>query len=336
MFNFNNSIKNFLSLKENNYIPQSESFKKFIYTEKKLNLDSDILTFFNGINSTKILEALDFYIVSNNISSNGSTQTYSSFIKEYFLYLMQLNIIANTHLSKEFSLKSNSKESYLYIISNFIENHPNIIDPKKFRIMNMDDVEDLLDICNSTIDEITINSINNNNISTNDFYKLRSALILKLISFIGVKYVVLKEIKENDLDLENNLIKVNSFNIRLPIKLSKQLKQFLFIKKIFINNIITDYLFIEPSGKKLKKVNTQTLLFLEKSSDCKNLNGLIKYAILNMIKLGVDTKIILNLTGIGEVMLNECLEIYSNENQYSLFSKILDSKLRLLEIYDKL
>ncbi|PRS05560.1 hypothetical protein C6W26_08070 [Bacillus halotolerans] len=69
-----------------------------------------------------------------------------------------------------------------------------------------------------------------------------------------------------------------------------------------------NFLLIEFEGEQLKKTTADTANFLKNSIDRSDLNGLIKYSVVNMLKHEMNEHVIRKLTGIGTKFYEQCRE----------------------------
>lgn len=121
-----------------------ESFKEYL-VKINMNESSNIQIYFQGITSNALIKSLDYYIVTNNIKSYGAANKYVSAIKEYFLFLVQNEILKNDELMSEFAFKSNNPKSYRFKANNLLESHTNILSNEV--IDTFDDAKDLIAYC---------------------------------------------------------------------------------------------------------------------------------------------------------------------------------------------
>lgn len=144
------------------------------------------------------------------------------------------------------------------------------------------------------------------------FNKFRSALIIKLILLTGIAYRTICSLKRTDLCIENNIIRINNYEIRLPVMLKENFGIYLKIS----NELKPDreVLFIEFSGKNMSTKTSTLSYFMKLLVRRGDLNGLIKYAITNMIRVGISETVIMEFTGLKKDILNDCYKMVYNKD----------------------
>jgi len=144
------------------------------------------------------------------------------------------------------------------------------------------------------------------------FNKFRSALIIKLILLTGIAYRTICSLKRTDLCIENNIIRINNYEIRLPVMLKENFGIYLKIS----NELKPDReeLFIEFSGKNMSTKTSTLSYFMKLLVRRGDLNGLIKYAITNMIRVGISETVIMEFTGLKKDILNDCYKMVYNKD----------------------
>ncbi len=334
MFSMEKSINEFLIYKPvDGYRKDLIVFGKFLNEEKKIN--SEALEYFlQGLRTDGLIESLDFYIRESDLTSIDTARRYSSCIREFFRYILHKNIIENNQLSIQLGAPSYDEKSYTYKMNTYISKDKRLKETDGFIAINEEDVKYLINEC-----EITLSSdeVFNKSFESQKYYnKFRSAIILKLILLTGIRYEVLTEIKKKDLNLKHDLITINNMTMHLPMNLSEQIYKYEKINNtIDSKNTEREMLFIEYKKNSISSVTSTTASFLKGILGRGDLNGVIKYTIIEMIKKGINESIIRKFTGVGERMYNDCQE-YVNKMYNIKADRYLDSKIRSMEIFDLL
>lgn len=307
-----------------------------IFTEflerKKISYET-IKTVFQGIRTEFIIESLNYYIESRKVTSLGASGKYASCIKEYFIFIVQNEYIKNDELMAEFTFKTYNENSYRFKVNHFLSDKPEIVESEGFEIFNQ--INDLINDCDDTMnDEYIISRLLANQVY---FNKYRSALMIKLILLTGIAYRTIIKINIEDLDLKHCQITINGLTIHLPNNLIDQFIRYADTRANILhkkeNN--TDTLFIEFNGNPISVQTTTIGSFLKDLTGRGDLNGIIKYAITNMIKKGINHSLIVKFTNVGPVIYNWCQnEVNKSMDLYS--SKYFDAKIRSLDIFDSL
>ncbi|WGX74877.1 hypothetical protein QJS64_12145 [Paraclostridium bifermentans] len=199
-----------------------------------------------------------------------------------------------------------------------------------FDILDRNEMVTLIELCDSTI-----NTYINNEVSKRKYNKVLSALCIKLISFTGIVYRKLRQVKISD-DIEQfNKICIDGFKIYLPENYSKQLKTYIKLRNEILEreNKQSEYLFITFEGEQLSKTTSTVSEFLGIVTGRRDLAGIVKYAIKNMILAGINDSIIASLTDAGPNIIKQCIDDgkYSDKKYWNAY---IDSRLRNIDIFD--
>ncbi|WP_372663773.1 hypothetical protein [Cohnella sp.] len=314
-------------------------FYKFLVIEKGIN-DKSYQSYLEGMKTEEIIESLNDYIISNKINSESVAWHYISVVKRYFLFIYEVkNLkIQNENLIKSFSLSQDNIDSFAYKIKKEIFENSNLERKDSKTELTQEEVEVLISECDQQIKEL----LNGGKIleykkypsQYNDF---TSCLIIKLLLFTGAKYQIIINLGSSDLKLSQQTIIINGYCIRLPINLFTQLLEYTKIKQKIQSDFYkqnSKSLFIRTDGEKLKGTSfvSDTLVQFTGRGDT---TGIIKFAIIEMIKKGINQSVIQDFTGNGSKIYDYC-QSKVNESKNLSVNRYLDSKLRSLEIYDLL
>ena len=293
-------ITEFVTAKSEGYEKDIRILMEFLESEKMPLVE----TTFQGIRTGYIEKSLDYYIDTRRLKSVSPAKRYVSAISEFFKYCILKGYIDNENLRKElFEPAFSDERSYIGIMNEKIYQDERLREKNTFDIIYKDEMVEIINLCNLTIDEYMYNEI-----SKKTYNKILSALCIKLISFTGVTYRKIRQIKISD-DIEQcNKICIDKFKLYLPENYSKQIKDYIKLRNEILikENKETDYLFITLEGKQLS-TNTSTISdFLGRVIGRGDLAGVVKYAIRNMILAGISDSIISMLTGAGPNLIS-CL-----------------------------
>jgi len=333
-FNYEESVEEFLLLKNNpNYKSCMCKFSKFLKCERKVY--DMVLTYFQGIRSDELIESLKYYILQNDVTSFGAANTYASCIQEYFKTIISRGLLKNDELMSEFSYPIEDSKSCRGKINKYLSSEEQIKESIKSEPMSDEEVLSLIEDCDKVISNL--DSVNKAIRVRKDYNKFRSSIILKLITITGITYRCLVKIRYENLDITHGEITINSLEFHLPNKLIDDLELYKKVRTELLNknSIKSDILFVEYNGSPISTGTSITSGFLITYTGRGELNGIIKYSIINLIKNGINQSIIEKLTEIGVSIYNYCQDQVNNAMDYKT-SRYLDSKIRSLEIFDKL
>ena len=324
MFEFEKTIEKFNQLTEYRYASNLYAFKEFIMINNGIPSES-IKMYFQGIETSVLISSLNYYIESRGITSYGASQKYVSAIKEYFRFLISNNYIQNDKLMNSFGHRSDENKSFRLQVNKYLSSNNQVKESQIKEICSDDEIRDFIECCNQIISENVIS----NQVDKISFHKIRSALISKLIILTGIVYRAVYEIKLSNLDLQHATITINGFTIKLPDDMIDQFKLYTEVRENL--NPKEDYLFIEFNGHQLNSITQVLCGFLKQQLGRGDVNGLVKYAIINMIREGMNQNIIKQFTGVGRDIYLSCEEYVIQELNKSRY---VDSKLRNIESWD--
>lgn len=290
------------------------------------------ITFLQGIRTKEIINSLDYYINKNGVSSIETALRYISCIKEFLSYLIDKEIIINSELTKEFGLPTYSEKSFRNIVNKYIDKDKRLKERKDFVAFSEVEIQSLIKDCDDTLkDSINIEKACD---SKKYFNRVRAAIIIKLIIFCGIRYEHLHRLSFNSIDLVHNTISINGFIIHIPHNLRDQFVIYEeIINDIGSSNSERKFLFVNYNGSKMSDKTNTISDHLRNYTGRRDVNGLIKYTVINMILKGVNESVIKKFTGIASSMYKPCQEevnkkLSMNTNRY------LDSKLRSIHTFD--
>jgi len=329
MFDFDKIVEDFLNEKPFAYINDIKAFKEFLLFKGADS--SNIKIVLQGLRTETIIESLEYYIHEKNITSVETAQRYISAIKEFLAYMLN-GYLENKDLQDELFYPVYNEKSYRFRMNKFIGNCNKLNRSEGFDTFSTNDINDLLYECNKTLASKEV--FEKSQKTRSYFNKFSSALILKLILFSGVTYRVISKLKIQDLDISQNMIKINGYHIHLPNSFQQNFKDYCDLRSKLINDFSKNSLFIKFDGSQISNMTSDVSIFMNNILGRGDLNGLIKYTISQMIRNGMNETIIKEFTGVGDVIYIECHNIVFNSNEIKV--RHLDSKLRSLEMFNKI
>lgn len=309
-------------------------FHKFLVCEKGIN-DKSYQSYLEAMKIEEVEESLDFYIISNEIKSESIAWHYISVVKRYFNFIYKLGI-QNINLIKSFGLLEDHSDSFQRKMREKIFNDTRLEKREPKSELIWEEVEVLISECDQQIKEIVEeNKVLDYNKSPIKYNDLMSSIIIKLILFTGVPYRVVRDIRYDSINTVHNTIGINEYYIHLPNNLSEQLSYYINARNKVLDSedIKSDNLFINADGSKLGVKTSIVADTLKAYMGRSDVTGIIKFAVIEMIKRGVNQSVIQDFTKVGGKIYSYCQQKV-NENKNLSASRYLDSKLRNLEIFD--
>ena len=279
------------------------------------------------LNYSDIFKSLDYYISERRIKFENTARFYISAIKEFLVYCNEKETI-NKELLSTFGYGNRNNiggfEAKLDKKINELIKH-NILKKEQSGIeINSDELSILISKCNSLINKFNITYLKRNSYNSmyNDYI---SALCVKIISYTGIKVGLILNMKINDLNFKSEELTIynkkikREYRIKIPKNLVIQLQDYLNIRKelLVYRNIqeANECLFIAYNGKALKDGGKNSLInqFIYKINDNKKKMSsstacVAKRAIIDMISAGMSPKLVEDLTGYGQTVIQYCKE----------------------------
>lgn len=161
--------------------------------------------------------------------------------------------------------------------------------------------------------------------------------VIPLILLYGFKIGTIAEIKRKDFDnirrTINIQIKDNIVNLELPYNV------FVYVDKIYNREIDDIYLFDTAKGQRLVSDYFDDFLIRcnkRIQAEAKiTLDGLAKYAVINMFLSGMNPIVIEQISGMKDINLSYCQRQAWEKNKVQL-NRYINSKIRGIDIFDNL
>ena len=301
--------------------------------------DSNYLKIIGGLDLQDILCSIDYYVSRKGvrkISYCSPVRVYFSAIREFMKYLNHNSPVKNELFD------SRQKENELRTVFESKLKQLNLKDSEADVHITQEECKELIEKCDMYITFITDDELTKNDAYNSSYKKFLSSILLKLIVFSGASLETLNKLTLSDYDDDLNRLRINGYNIHLPDNLAKQIKTYLKIRESVCADGDTERLFIKRransdkrSAKSSQLYSTDICEVLKEVTGRNSVRSASKYAIIEMIKLGIPQHLIMDFTGYKDEVYGYCLDI-ANEEVYVSGSRLLDSKLRSFEIFEKL
>lgn len=324
---FEDTVKAFLSEQPDVYTSRIKAFEKFLLDEKGIN-DSSYKTYLGGMKTEEILQSLDYFIERNKIKKASVANHYISVVTTYFQYIERYGI-ENEHLFKELGKTNNG--SFYKTVKKYILDDERLEDIVQSEPLDSEEINILIDHTDKILNNI-INITKDDLPDEKDFNRMSAAIGLKLMIFCGTKYEVLMGIKKEDFSSVKRKIIINTYELHLPDNLAMQLTEYEKYRNKIKGN--SELLFVRYDGEELQKETWQIAQIIKKIDRTDTL-GIIKYAVIQMIRSGINQNFIMNLTAIGTRVYDYCQNIV-NQEKVTDRNRYIDSKIRSLEMFDYL
>lgn len=315
------------------YEGKTDVFLNYLMEEKGIN-DKNYLAYLEGVDSNVICESIDYYVEKNRVNFKGTVELYKVVLFKFFEYLSANEGIKNRYFD--------SKENF-NLLKDHVEKKINDLglkEEKSREIISDDMFEIVLNSCDEVLNDYNLEQMlaKDPNEYNNPVQMYISSLITKLVLFVGLKNQVLTSLAVDDYDSELNILSVNKFDVHLPNNFSKQMKQYLALREKIVkkSNSGATSLFIMKDGSNIGSLTNNNFYILTKMEGNLTADGVAKFAIIQMLKEGIDTSVVKLLTGYGDTTIEHCLESFREISGENARNRLLNSKLRNLYAFDKM
>lgn len=312
--------------KNENYCNDIENFEKYLETQV------DGASFYQpytlrGMTVDGIIDSLKYYVEIGQIKKKEPARKYTSAISQWFEFLFENSDIRNEALQDALRSSSNRKNSYLYQCKHYIDNCNLLKEKETYPALTDGQVFKILEWCNNSIQSGLVKT--NKDIS---FKRMTAALCIKLMLFIGIAYRVARAINFGSYNECEGTLIVNDYIIRLPLRLTRELKEYKCICKDKGFDVQKGFLFTTPNGDQWGEKTSHLSIptFLNSQLGINSVNSVVKYGVQQLILQNVSDSIILRLTGVRKEILEDCADpnIDSDGNVYAYInSKIVNSPI---------
>jgi len=241
-------------------------------------------------------------------------------------------------------------------------NNRNLFALLPFSSLKLEVKEQLVDISlkeKESFDPISVNDADkllnylkkNNN--KKDFIFRRNSLLIKLMLLYGFKLEKLKYMIVEDVELDKHILNIQnsiyeniSIKLELPCEIVDEMGKYIDLLKMEKDFNSNQYLFLSKNGKIIDSTFARTVFdsIKKESQDelCRiTLTGIAKFAIINMIKEGINKANIKLITGMHDVIVDDCEKRFLDQqfkkaNDTIILNREINKKIRGIEMYDKM
>ncbi|MHA7584308.1 hypothetical protein ACX12E_28565 [Paenibacillus vandeheii] len=328
--NFEETVSEFLFLKDGENAPRPRGYYKdlMIFNEylKSIDVtDNNTNEFVKGTDTDTIIKSIDYYINRNGIKKMSTVQRYVSAVKEYLLYIITAGYVSNDVFLQQLGAPAYTEESFRNKVNVYLADNTMLDKSTSYDPLTYDEVQSLITECDLVL-SIPIARITR----SKEMNMVTAALIIKLILLTGIPYREIIKISQTSYDNKFGSFCINGISIRLPKGLIEQLDNYIKLSETVTH---VNELFVTYDGRALPINTSQVVYWLKRLSGRQDLTGVIKFAIVQMLKLDVNQVIIEKFTKVGLKIIQSCNEQFLLEQELSIEAD-LDSKLRKAKIFN--
>ncbi len=301
-------------------------FIQFLY-ERFGGLPTDTEEFDNDyftlLDEGHLIESLNYYISKNRVNKQSTAGDFITYTTQFFEMLseeydLKNEIFVNKELYKNFIIKS--KE----IISKLKETeNKGIASDQQYEDLN-NGIEKYLKKFSKQAIYDEINKFRDvayakKTIYFNIYHRFVSTITIKLVMKFALSNLTLISLKTNDLDMENEVLKVKNFRLPLDEELMELLSTYLEIREyvLSIQSKQQSILFIKPDGEpyitisnnKEKPDCTRLFKIMNDILDNVATDLFVSRRILEMLDKGLDISTVVEISGRAD---KKCIELQKN------------------------
>jgi len=323
---------NLIDFEKKNPNTKIKVFIEYLYEKYGVKADSEEFDneYFNLFNDNDLIESLEYYIAQYSITAQITAQNYITYIKDFFKMLsddygIKNDTFINIDLYSRLLLKSKKIISRLKLS----ESKDSATDEQ---------YEELNNGINKFLNELVMDDIYDEIIQVKNKKKKNVKLYNRFISSIAIKLIMkfalsnstTVNLKLDNLDIKNNIIRINGFKLELNKELIEILKKYLRVREYILNiySIEESILFIRCNGKSYRKDYKSNKNASDNYSFFMIMNDLINTRsgdlfssrrILEMLDKGVDISTIARLS---DKSIGKCIELQKNNNEDEVNEKL--------------
>lgn len=316
---YKNITDNFIK-EYSDYKSDVDNFTEYIESNWKNSLSGDQLRILlQGIDVDFILKSLIYNVEAvKRYKSKTKAKRYATVIGQFFNYIRKTTDIVNPDLYDAISYNRSRENSYMQQMMAYIDKCEMLAGIVEQEPLTSTEAEKILIWANEQfITQKWEDAIN--------FRKAMAAIGIKMMMLYGITYRELRKMKWSDYNEMYDCITVNGFELRLPLKLSIQLrsiKDFIFSKKIENNE---NLIFAGFRGEAWNDITSSSGIpdYMGTLIGITSLTSAVKYGISQLLKAGLSDSIIKKMTGASEKVIQGCLLHEDNELKQIINTKVL-------------
>lgn len=299
----------------------------FLYLEKARNIpiiDKNIEFALGAIETEGIKESLKFLIDRGIYGKQETARKYAVAVGKFFEYVRDYTSIKNKDLFDEISANLRTRNSYIGRMNSYIEQLADLKPKEPLRILSKDQALKLLERCEKQLNQTETWE------SEIEFKKAGAAIGIKIMLVFGVTYRQLRVIQISQVKEDIDTIELNGFNLRIPVRLSKQIYRYIQYKKDHGIKNESDFLLTNRDGVEWGTISSSSGIpdILKTELNTTDITGIVKYGIFQMVSAGINDHIIKEITGAGNDLVAACVQL----GKSTLIDEV-NNKLVTVELY---
>jgi hypothetical protein len=283
-------------------------YQKFEILDKNIAFDNNI---FSLLNTSDLIESLEYYIAENHVTAQVTADNYISYIRELFdvlskNYNIKNDVFFNKDLNDDFTLKTKEIISKLRKTEN-----KDCADDDQYERLNIG-IEKFLTTYNEQMifEEIKKFKDDSNKTTMKNYNPFVSILPTKLVMKFGLKNITVSNIELQQINLETKHLYIKNFVLPLDNELLDLFSKYLRVREYVIKlyNSSETKLFIKHNaepfvksipGRKDKPDYAGLFKIMENVIGNRSATSFAKRKILEMLNNGISISTISELTDLS-------------------------------------
>lgn len=292
--------------------------------------------FLAGMRKETFIHSIEYYVTNYNVRFKTTVDNYITVVKSFFEFIADDKIgIRNELFDSTYTFKQ-VKELANAEVKKMELDHSEQKSP-----ITATAFKTLRDYCDQILIQPTESVLHFKEKGYNKTYtNYLSAIITKLVMFSGIKSKSISKVLLSDYDVTLNKIKINGYWLHLPDSLSRQLKNYMFLRNQIEEHFgSSELLFLDRSGNSIGTTYSRIFTVMLQALGMQKAECVAKFTIIQFIKAGIKPSYILSLTGYSYNTYLHCYEVFEESNEeISIITKTreIDSKIRVTELFDEL
>lgn len=300
------------------------NFNEYLETYWKNSLSGEpFRILLKGIDVDFILKSLIYNVEeAERYKSKTKAKRYATVIGQLFNYIRKTTDIVNSDLYDAISYNRSREDSYMKRMMLYIDKCERLAGIVEQESLTPSEAEKILIWANEQLDQPEWDD-------ATKFRKAMAAMGIKMMMLYGITYRDLRKVKWSAYDKYGRFIIINGFELRLPLKLSVQLRemrQFVLDKKIENSE---NLLFIDRSGEPWADITSYSGIpdYLGALIGVTSVTSVVKYGIGQLLKAGLSDSVIKEMTGASETLIRGSIAHEDTDLKKSINSKIVMADL---------
>lgn len=304
-----------------------QNFTEYLAGQWKNSLEDETIRFMiQGLDVEFILKSLIYNVEeTKKYKKKTAAKRYATVIGQFFNYIRRSTNIENPTLFDAISYNRSRENAYMKRMMAYIDSSSMLDGIAEQEPLAASQVETILKWADEQLEE------NDWKDSTN-FRKAMAAIALKMMLLYGITYRELRKIQWESYDDVYGYITINGFELRLPVKLSVQLKK---VKEFVKNEKIKNeqgMIFVDYSGKQWAEITSYSGIpdYLGVLLGITSITSVVKYGIGQLLKAGLSDTVIKKITGASDKLVQGCVL----QDDVELI-QVINNKLVTVDLYYK-